>query len=153
MNTNAPMIAGHPSLLLAAAIMFLALPAAGRQTAGVDTSKVGPQVGVRVPDFSGTDQFGKRHTRASVAGANGGRLRAHATRYPASEIYHFKPLDERVPVFMKPFQLRREVTLLATQEAQKLLGAMPSITITGAPGARAGSIHDRGKGARSQAAR
>jgi DsbC/DsbD-like thiol-disulfide interchange protein len=59
-------------------------------------------------------------------------LRAHDTRYPASEIYHFKPLNERVEVYAKPFQLRREFTLLATPDAQKQLGAMTSITITGA---------------------
>jgi peroxiredoxin len=59
-------------------------------------------------------------------------LRVHATSYPRSEIYHFKPLDERVPVYMKPFELRRDVTLLATPEAQKQLAAMPSVTITGA---------------------
>lgn len=59
-------------------------------------------------------------------------LRPHATIYPASEIYHFKPLDERVEVFMKPFRLRRDVTLLATPEAQKLLAAMQTVTITGA---------------------
>ena len=59
-------------------------------------------------------------------------LRPQATIYPASEIYHFKPLDERVEVFMKPFRLRRDVTLLATPEAQKLLGAMTTVTITGA---------------------
>jgi hypothetical protein len=59
-------------------------------------------------------------------------LRIHEPIYPRSEIYHFKPLDERVEVFMKPFELRREVTLLATPEAQKLLGAMTSATITGA---------------------
>ena len=34
-------------------------------------------------------------------------LRPQPTIYPASEIYHFKPLDERVAVFMKPFRLRR----------------------------------------------
>ena len=33
---------------------------------------------------------------------------------------------------MKPFQLRRDVTFLATQEAQKLLAAMTSGTVTGA---------------------
>ena len=33
---------------------------------------------------------------------------------------------------MKPFRLRRDVTLLATQDAQKLLGAMTTATITGA---------------------
>ena len=59
-------------------------------------------------------------------------LKVSATSYPASEIYHFKPLDERVEVFMKPFRLRRDVTLLATQAAQKQLGAMTSVTIAGA---------------------
>jgi hypothetical protein len=32
-------------------------------------------------------------------------LRPHETRCPPSEIYHFKPLDERVEVYSKPFQL------------------------------------------------
>ena len=59
-------------------------------------------------------------------------LRPQATIYPASEIYHFKPLDERVEVFMKPFRLRRDLTLLATPEGQKLLGALATVTITGA---------------------
>ena len=59
-------------------------------------------------------------------------LRPHATIYPASEIYHFKPLNERVEVFMKPFRLRRDVTLLATPEAQKLLGGMMTVALTGA---------------------
>ena len=59
-------------------------------------------------------------------------LRPHAAIYPASEIYHFKPLNERVEVFMKLFRLRRDVTLLATQEAQKLLAALTTVTLTGA---------------------
>jgi hypothetical protein len=59
-------------------------------------------------------------------------LRVHQTVYPRSDIYHFKPLDEWVEVYMKPFELRRDLTLLATQEAQKQLAAMPSVTITGA---------------------
>jgi hypothetical protein len=59
-------------------------------------------------------------------------LRAHDTVYPASEIYHFKPLDERVEVYSKPFRLQRDVTLLATPEMQKRLGSMPSASITGA---------------------
>ena len=33
---------------------------------------------------------------------------------------------------MKPFQLRRDVTLLATPEAQKLLAGTTTVTITGA---------------------
>ena len=46
-------------------------------------------------------------------------LRAHDTRYPPSEIYHFKPLDERVEVYSKPFRLVQDVTILATPEVQK----------------------------------
>ncbi len=59
-------------------------------------------------------------------------LRTQPTAYPASEVYHFKPLDERVEVYSKPFRLTRDVTLLATPEAQKQLAAMSSVTITGA---------------------
>ena len=43
---------------------------------------------------------------------------------PPSEIYHFKPLDERVEVYQKPFRLVQDVTILATPEAQKLLAGM-----------------------------
>jgi hypothetical protein len=59
-------------------------------------------------------------------------LRAHGTNYPPAEIYHFKPLDERVEVYSKPFRLTRDLTILATPEMQKLLSSMPSVTITGA---------------------
>ena len=59
-------------------------------------------------------------------------LRVHPPVYPRSEIYHFKPLDERVEVFMKPFRLRQDITLLATPEAQKFFAAQPTVTITGA---------------------
>jgi hypothetical protein len=57
-------------------------------------------------------------------------LRVHEPRYPPSEIYHFKPLDERVEVYSKPFRLVQDVTILATQEMQKTLAAMPTITIS-----------------------
>jgi hypothetical protein len=59
-------------------------------------------------------------------------LRPHDTIYPASQIYHFKPLNERVEVFMKPFLIRRDLTLLATPEAQKLLSGITTVSITGA---------------------
>lgn len=58
-------------------------------------------------------------------------LRAATTVYPPSEIYHFKPLDERIEVYAKNTQLRRDVTVLATPEAQKLLAGRGSITISG----------------------
>jgi hypothetical protein len=59
-------------------------------------------------------------------------LRPHDTRYPPSEIYHFKPLDERVEVYSKPFRLVQDVTIRATSEVQKMLASMPTLTIAGA---------------------
>jgi hypothetical protein len=58
-------------------------------------------------------------------------LRVHETRYPASQIYHFKPLDERVEVYQQPFRLVQDATILATPEVQKLLANQRSITIAG----------------------
>lgn len=57
--------------------------------------------------------------------------RAHAVSYPAPEIYHFKPLDERVEVYLKPFRLVQDLTILATPEAQKLLAGQTSLTVSG----------------------
>lgn len=59
-------------------------------------------------------------------------LRAQATEYAPSEIYFFKPLNERVEVYAKRFRLTNDVTILATPEMQKLLAARESITVSGA---------------------
>ena len=48
-------------------------------------------------------------------------VRTRPVRYPASEIYHFVPLNERVPVFQKPFTLLVEVVAEATAEARTAL--------------------------------
>jgi hypothetical protein len=58
-------------------------------------------------------------------------LRVHAPQYPASEIYHFAPLDERVEVYQRPFRLVQDVTILATPEVQKLLASVPRVTVSG----------------------
>jgi hypothetical protein len=47
---------------------------AGQAPPPVDTAKIGPQVGMVVPPFSGTDQFGKPRTLASVMGPKGAML-------------------------------------------------------------------------------
>lgn len=56
-------------------------------------------------------------------------IRGQPAKYPKSEIYHFEPLDERVPVYQKPFQLVHEVTILATPAAKKALGGQSTVTI------------------------
>jgi hypothetical protein len=38
-------------------------------------------------------------------------LKFKDVKYPPSEIYHFEPLDERVPVYSKPFVLKQDVTV------------------------------------------
>jgi peroxiredoxin len=58
-------------------------------------------------------------------------LRADAMTYPASEIYHFKPLDERVPVYQKPFRLVRELVLDGQPQAQAAYRGQDNLTITG----------------------
>ena len=58
-------------------------------------------------------------------------LKVTPLTYPASEMYHFVPLDEHIEVYAKPFRLMRDVTILATPEARKLLAAMKTVTITG----------------------
>ena len=51
--------------------------------------------------------------------------------YPESEIYHFEPLDERVPVYQKPFRLVQDVTLAGDLATQKQLRGRDAITISG----------------------
>jgi Thiol:disulfide interchange protein DsbD, N-terminal len=58
-------------------------------------------------------------------------LRVPATTYPASEIYHFEPLDERVEVYQKPFRLSQDITVLTTPDAQKQLAGMKTVTVGG----------------------
>jgi DsbC/DsbD-like thiol-disulfide interchange protein len=38
---------------------------------------------------------------------------ARTVAYPPSEIYHFEPLDERVPVYQKPFTLKQVLRVSA----------------------------------------
>ena len=56
-------------------------------------------------------------------------LQVKPTRYPPSTIYHFKPLDERVAVYSKPFQLIRELEILSTPAAQKALAGRTSVVL------------------------
>ena len=58
-------------------------------------------------------------------------LRVDGVQYPPSETYHFKPLDERVAVYQRPFRLMQELTVLATPEVQTLLAAREAMTISG----------------------
>lgn len=58
-------------------------------------------------------------------------LRVQPMRYPASEIYFFAPLNERVEVYQKPFTLVQDVTILATKDVEQQLAGQTSVTIKG----------------------
>jgi peroxiredoxin len=52
-------------------------------------------------------------------------------KYPPSQIYFFKPLNERVPVYEKPFALLQDVELEGTPQAQTALRGRDSVTVNG----------------------
>jgi peroxiredoxin len=58
-------------------------------------------------------------------------VRVMPVAYPPSEIYHFVPLDERVPAYQKPFTLASEVVVDATAEARKVLAGKTELLLTG----------------------
>ena len=58
-------------------------------------------------------------------------LATRPIQYPASEIYHFKPLNEHVPVFQKPFRLVQSMAVSASPEARAALKGVEALTISG----------------------
>jgi hypothetical protein len=52
-------------------------------------------------------------------------------QYPASEIYYFKPLDERVPVFQKSFRLVQTLAVTTSSDARAALKGLDTVTISG----------------------
>jgi len=53
------------------------------------------------------------------------------TKYPASETYHFEPLNETVEVYSKAFRLTREMIVLDTPDARQRLAGQKSLTVSG----------------------
>lgn len=58
-------------------------------------------------------------------------VRVLPVQYPPSEIYFFKPLNERVPVYQKPFTLLQEIVPDVTTEAQAAFKGKDSLTLNG----------------------
>jgi len=58
-------------------------------------------------------------------------VRVLPAQYPPSEIYFFEPLNERVPVYQKPFTLMQEVVPEATEEAQAAFRGKDVLALTG----------------------
>ena len=122
-------------------------------------SMVGANAGMVGMAFPGTfvlDREGRVKSRFSIAlevtpkprihvyapGASGYRVigvtiapqpfvRILPLEYPKSETYFFKPLNERVPVYAKPFTLVQELILEGYPEAQAALRGKESVTLAG----------------------
>ena len=58
-------------------------------------------------------------------------VRFEPVEYPESEIYHFEPLDELVPVYMSQFTLLQDIVVSATAEAEEALSRMDALTLAG----------------------
>jgi hypothetical protein len=56
------------------ALAVLGVSGVAAQSPLIDTSRIGPGIGTQVPEFSGTDQFGRTHTLASSLGPQGAML-------------------------------------------------------------------------------
>jgi hypothetical protein len=51
--------------------------------------------------------------------------------YPPAEIYDFKPLNERVQVYQRPFRIVQDLTIDASPQGQQALKGVSQITIAG----------------------
>jgi hypothetical protein len=58
-------------------------------------------------------------------------LVVRSAQYPASEDYYFKPLDEHVAVFQRPFRIVQDIALDASPEAQAALKDVTLLTLSG----------------------
>jgi len=67
----------HPRFvtgLIAMGLAVFSAALASGQAPALDLSRIGPQVGEKVPDFAGSDQFGRRQTLRSSLGTKGAML-------------------------------------------------------------------------------
>lgn len=86
--------------------------------------KPGPGIHVYAPGAKG-------YRAIALAIAPQANIRVLPTQYPTAQIYFFKPLNERVRVFQKPFTLVQEVILEGTPQAQAALRGKENLTLTG----------------------
>ena len=86
--------------------------------------KPGPGIHVYAPGAKGY-----RAIALNIAPQAG--IRVLPIQFPVSQTYFFKPLNEHVPVYQKPFTLVQEVILEGTQQAQAALRGKENVTLTG----------------------
>lgn len=98
--------------------------AAGTQFSLVLDVRPAPGVHVYAPGVTGY-----RPIALSIAAQPGVVLRR--AQYPPSEDYHFKPLNEHVQVFQRPFRIVQDVVIDASPQGQAALKDVTALTIKG----------------------
>jgi hypothetical protein len=86
----------------------------------------GPDMHVYAP---GADAMGYRVIGLRLAPTE--HVHFEPVEFPDSEIYHFEPLDEYVPVYQQPFTILQEAVVDASQEARASLLELDALTISG----------------------
>lgn len=86
----------------------------------------GPDMHVYAP---GAESMGYRVIGLRLAPTE--HVRFEPVEFPDSEIYHFEPLDEYVPVYQQPFTILQEAVVDASQEARAALLELDALTISG----------------------
>ena len=77
----------------------------------------------------GAEQMGYRVVGLTLAEVP--HIRFEPVEFPDSEIYHFEPLDERVPVYQRPFTLLQEAVVSGEPEAAEALAEIDAVTLSG----------------------
>ncbi len=85
-----------------------------------------PDIHVYAP---GAEAMGYRVVSLNLAPVP--HVRFEPVVFPASEIYYFEPLDERVPVYQSPFTLLQEAVVSAAPEAAEALAQLDALTLSG----------------------
>ena len=85
-----------------------------------------PDIHVYAP---GAEQMGYRVIGLTMAPVP--HVRFEPIEFPASEIYHFEPLDERVPVYQRPFVLLQEAVVSGTPGTEEALAELDALTLSG----------------------
>ena len=85
-----------------------------------------PNIHVYAP---GAEELGYRVVSLSLAPTP--HVRFEPVEYPESEIYYFEPLDERAPVYQRPFTLLQEAVVSGAPDVEEALAQLDALTLSG----------------------
>lgn len=112
-------------------LKFTAYPSNSTTTFGARFSiavDVEPNPGMHVY-APGAEAMGYRVIRLTLA--PNPHVRFEPVEFPASENHYFKPLDELVPVYQRPFTILQEVVVEASNEKEAAMAELDALTLTG----------------------